>query len=644
MIDFMRKLANYVICPMGDIFKSILRGFDPDNLGCKDIFYSVSDILPKRMTPKREQAIALVKEYGTISRGELKKIVSSEVIKSLVETGTLLQTESLAKHSYHAPQCDYHHPNFGNDQKNAIAVLQASLAKGGFSCFLLDGVTGSGKTEVFLEAAADIFKLGKQVLILMPEIGLTYQVAKRFEKRFGTAPAIWHSGTKDKERRFIREGVSDGTLKIVIGARSSLFLPFHDLGLIVVDEEHDSSYKQEEGMRYHARDMAVLRARCEECHIILASATPSLETFVNAEIGRYQKLILRERFGGASLPDIQMIDLTMNPPPKGEWISPVLRKAIMETASRGEQSLLFLNRRGYAPLMLCRGCGHRIQCPFCAIWMVYHHEKSLLRCHQCGQSSNIPKQCTACGASDKFVPCGPGVERLYEEVTKHFPHLHTIILSSDHQDNPDALRDLLKDMQDGNIHILIGTQMVAKGHHFPNLTTVGVIDADLSLGGGDLRSGERTFQLLEQVSGRAGRADKAGQVFLQSYNIGHPVMFALVNRDRDGFLDREAETRLEIGHPPFGRLAALIVTGEDKKILHDYTHHLAKMLPVSEGITVFGPAPAPLAMLRNKYRYRFLIKTDRHYSVQNFIRYWLKLCPVPRNLKLYIDIDPISFL
>ena len=646
IITFIHKVSQYNLVPPGDILKTILRGLTVKiNTPIEKFYRFTGKASRERMTVKRKACLDFLKEKDDIPFATLRENFSTAIIKPLIENGYIEVITRKQHHNYARPDITYLKPEFGTDQETAIEKFKHGFEENNFKTFLLDGVTGSGKTETFLEAAAEIFKSGKQILMMMPEISLTDQAARRFEKRFGTMPAIWHSNISDKERYFISSGVLDGSIQCVIGARSGLFLPFSNLGAIIIDEEHDGSYKQEDGFRYNARDMAVLRAQIENIPIILASATPSLESYVNAEIGRYDKIILRERFGGATLPDIKLINMVTNPADKGGWISPPLRDAINKTYERDEQSLLFINRRGYAPLMICRGCGYRIECPHCSAWMVYHQSAYKLKCHQCGQDSTPPSQCPSCGSTDKFVPCGPGVERLYEEASTLFPHLKCEILSSDHQNNPERLSSLLHEIRAGHIHLLIGTQMVAKGHDFPNLTTVGVIDADLGLKGGDLRAGEKAFQILEQVSGRAGRsAGKKGTVYIQTYNPDHPVMKALEAHDRDCFLDNEAQTRLELEHPPFGRMAALILSSESQKHLHDFSHHFASLQPHTEGVHIFGPAPAAIAMIRGRYRYRFLVKTQKNISIQSLIQYWLGQVKVPSSIRLNIDIDPISFL
>jgi len=593
MLTFISKVANYTLSPQGDVLKAALRGVMLDQDNFYTDYVAIDRVDSGRMTPKRAEIIEFLQAHsGAYHASECRQKFSASIMREMVKLQQLKITQKLKTHSIKPPNLVHHTTMLGDEQKIALYAFQAHYTPKEFSAFLLDGVTGSGKTELYLEAMAHIWQHDEaaQILILIPEISLVEQSIKRYEKRYGTKPAIWHSQMRMQDRQLMRQGVIDGSIKCVVGARSGLFLPFKNLAMIIVDEEHDTSYKQEEGFRYHARDMAVMRAQIEKISIILASATPSMESYVNAEMGRYHKLVLRHRFGAATLPQVNLIDLKQNHLGKGKWIAEPLRKSIMEAAFNGEQSLLFLNRRGYAPLMLCQGCGYRIECPFCSAWVVYHRHFNFLKCHQCGQTSDLPKKCGSCGATDKLTPCGPGVERLHEEVTLLFPHLKSVILSSDYQENSDTLRDLLEQVHNGDIHILIGTQMIAKGHHFPNLTCVGIVDADLGLKGGDFRAFERSFQMLEQVSGRAGRTKKQGQVYVQTYNPTHPVMTALADHDRDSFLDYEANNRLEAEYPPFGRMAALILSCETEKRLIDFMRLMVKSQPQDDKITKLAAA------------------------------------------------------
>ncbi len=532
-------------------------------------------------------------------------------------------------------------PVLSVEQEEAADALRGEA---GFVVSLLDGITGSGKTEVYFEAIAETLKQGRQVMVLLPEIALSAQWLERFEERFGVMPAEWHSDLSPTQRRNTWRGVAEGNVKVLVGARSALHLPFPDLGLIVVDEEHDSSFKQEDGVVYHARDMAVDRARLADIPIILASATPSLETLANAEGGRYRHLKLTSRHGTAELPDITLIDLREHKPPRQCWISPALRQAVEETLARGEQALLFLNRRGYAPLTLCRSCGHRIGCPNCQAWLVEHRFGRRLECHHCGYMAPMPKDCPDCGAEDSLTACGPGVERLAEEASALYPEAAMEVVTSDTLQGPLAAAAFVDRMTSGETQLIIGTQIVAKGYHFPMLTLVGVIDADLGLDGGDLRAAERTYQLLSQVAGRAGRGGRAGRVLVQTANPDAGVLKALAEGDRDGFMSAETDQRRSGNWPPFGRLAALVVSGPEEGPLDDLCRALARTAPGGDKLRVLGPAPAPLALLRGRFRRRFLIRTERGIAIQKAIRDWLSQVRPLSNQRIQVDIDPYSFM
>ena len=518
------------------------------------------------------------------------------------------------------------------------------MARRDFSVTLLDGVTGSGKTEVYLDAVAECLRQGRQSLVLLPEIALSSQWLERFERRFGVAPAVWHSDLSSRIRRITWRAVALGEAPVVVGARSALFLPFPDLGLVVVDEEHETAFKQEEGVVYHARDMAVVRARLSGAPAILVSATPSLETVANVQAGRYGHITLGARHGGASLPTVAAIDLRETPPERGRFIAPPLIEAVRETLGRGEQAMLFLNRRGYAPLTLCRACGHRMQCPNCTAWLVEHRSRRQLQCHHCGHAIPIPDLCPACGAAHSLAPVGPGVERITEESAALFPEARLLVMASDTMPGPHAAAAASRAIGAREVDLIVGTQIVAKGWHFPHLTLVGVVDADLGLAGGDLRASERTVQLLHQVAGRAGRAEAPGRVLLQTFSPDHPVMQALVRGDLADFMAREAEERRPGNWPPYGRLAALIVSADLAEQADALARDLGRAAPRGEGITVLGPAPAPLAILRGRHRRRLLLKTRRDIAVQPILRDWLRAVPVPRGARVDVDVDPVSFL
>jgi primosomal protein N' (replication factor Y) len=598
-----------------------------------------------RMTPARRHVLRELSAGPPRRAADLARAagVGTGVVHGLIELGWVEIVAARAAPPPTAPLGTHPGPELSADQRAAAEALSGRIG-GGFSVTLLDGVTGAGKTEVYFEAVAAALRGGRQALVLLPEIALSAQWLERFSTRFGAAPAAWHSELTPTQRRTTWRDVAAGRVRVVVGARSALFLPFPELGLIVIDEEHDGAFKQEEGVVYHARDMAVVRARSAEIPAVLVSATPSLETVTNVERGRYHVLRLPDRHGGATLPHIAAIDLRRHPPPPRSFLSPILRQALTATATAGEQAMLFLNRRGYAPLTLCRACGHRLQCPNCTTWLVEHRLAGRLQCHHCGYGAPRPRECPACGAGDSLVACGPGVERLAEEVTALLPTSRIEVMTSDTITGPQAIAEFVKRMTEHEIDVLIGTQIVAKGHHFPALTLVGVVDADLGLSGGDLRAAERTYQLLHQVAGRAGRAAQPGRVLLQTYAPEHPVMQALAAGARDSFLAAEAAERRRYGWPPFGRLAALIVSGRDERRVDEVARRLGATAPHGDGIDVLGPAPAPLAVLRGRHRRRLLVKARREVNLQDALRHWLGAVKVPGTVRVQVDIDPYSFL
>jgi primosomal protein N' (replication factor Y) len=602
---------------------------------------------PKRMTAARSRVLALVADGLVRGKSEVahEAGVSPGVVDGLVDEGTLEVVELAPDPVALAPDVDFARTDFSDAQRSAADALRAIVEKGGYSVTLIDGVTGSGKTEVYFEAVAATIKQGRQALILMPEIALTAQFLDRYAARFGVPPAEWHSQVAPRKRARTWQAVADGEVKAVVGARSALFLPYADLGLIVVDEEHEQAYKQEDGVRYHARDMAVVRAREAKIPIVLASATPSVETEVNARRGRYARLALPERFGGQHLPMIEAIDLTREGPPRGRFIAPRLAGEIRTALERKEQALLFLNRRGYAPLTLCRACGFRFACPNCDAWLVDHRFRRQLVCHHCGFAMPHPAACPKCQAAESFVACGPGVERLEEEVAALFPDARMLVLSSDLVASVERLREELKEIEDGLVDIVIGTQLVAKGHHFPKLNLVGIVDADLGLANGDPRAAERTFQMLHQVVGRAGREAGRGVGFLQTHQPEHPVMKALIAQDRAAFYAAEIEARERTGYPPFGRLASLVVSGGDRHATDAHARKLAAAAPVTDEVRVLGPAEAPLAVVRGRYRFRLMAKARRGFDLSAYLRQWLAAAPKAKSdLRLDVDVDPQSFL
>ncbi len=649
---FVEWVAAYTMSPVGAVLRmavSVSAALeDPRALTA----YMRSDTaLPDdlRLTPARKRILEILSDGPP----RLAADVAAEagcgtgVVRGLADAGVLTTVPMLALPRFPRPDPDANPKTLSGAQRLAADDLAAKVSAGGYSATLLDGVTGSGKTEVYFEAVAAALRTGKQALVLLPEIALSAQWLDRFAQRFGVRPAEWHSEMAPPLRRHTWRAVAKGEARVVVGARSALFLPYPDLGLIVVDEEHEAAFKQEDGVIYHARDMAVARAHLGRFPIVLASATPSLETLVNAENGRYSRIDLPSRHGGASMPDVTLIDMRRKDqaPPARHWLSPVLREALAQTMLAGEQGMLFLNRRGYAPLTLCRSCGHRLQCPNCTAWLVEHRLTRRLQCHHCGYQAKSPDACPECEAEGSFVACGPGVERVAEEVATLFPDARVAMMTSDTLSGPQALRTVIEQVKEGAVDLLIGTQVMAKGHHFPMLTLVGVVDADLGLAGGDPRASERTFQLLHQVAGRAGREERPGRVMLQTYMPENAVMQALASHDRDSFLAVEADQRRQLEMPPFGRMAALIVSGEDEGAVDAIAAALGRAAPRDrEDLTILGPAPAPLAVLRGRYRRRLLMKGPKTVPLQPILYDWLARVEVPASIRVQVDIDPYSFL
>ena len=644
---FVDWLAEYTLASRGMVLRMTLRmgehlGPERERIGVR-----FAGPPPQRMTAARSRVFAVLADGMVRAKVDAAREagVSAGVIDGLVDEGTL-ETVVLPPEPVAAPP-DPEHPaaDLTEAQRAAADELRTTVANGGFSVTLLDGVTGSGKTDVYFEAVAEAIRRGRQILILVPEIALTTQFLGRFSTRFGVRPAEWHSQVPPRRRARTWTAVADGEAAVIVGARSALFLPYANLGLIVVDEEHDPVYKQEDGVHYHARDMAVVRARSADIPIVLSSATPSVETEVNARRGRYKRLSLPERFGGQQLPLIEVIDLRIEGPPRGRYIAPRLAEAVQTAIERREQALLFLNRRGYAPLTLCRACGLRLQCPNCDAWLVEHRFRRQLACHHCGFAMPLPPTCPKCDAPQSFVACGPGVERLEEEAAQLFPGARILVLSSDLVATVERMREEFAHIAEGNVDIVIGTQLVAKGHHFPMLNLVGIVDADLGLSHGDPRAAERTFQLMSQVAGRAGREAGQGHGYLQTHQPEHPVMRALIAQDREAFYASEIETRERHGYPPFGRLASLIVSGPDKHAAEGYARRLGAVAPLDEKVRILGPAEAPLSVVRGRYRYRLLAKSPRGFDLSAYLREWLAGAPkLKGGTKLDVDVDPQSFL
>ena len=645
---FVEWVANWTLAAPGMVLRMVLRVRDALEPEAPVKGVASAGASPARMTPARTRVLELMDERPAgWTKSALAEAagVSPGVVDGLIEHGTLALID-LPRPSRPALDPDMPGPTFTKAQAEAAEILRAA-GRGSYSVTLIDGVTGSGKTEVYFEAVAEVLRKGRQALVLLPEIALTSQFLDRFEARFGGRPAEWHSELSPKMRARTWRDIAFGEARVVVGARSALFLPFRDLGLIVVDEEHDSAFKQDDRVPYSARDMAVVRGHISGFPVVLSSATPSVESRVNAETGRYRRVVLEERASGAEMPHITAIDMRNEGPERGRWLAPKLVAAMGEALADKAQSLLFLNRRGYAPLTLCRHCGHRFQCSNCSAWLVEHRFRGQLVCHHCGHHERRPDACPACGAADSLVACGPGVERIAEEVGELFPEARRLVLSSDSFSSPERMRQELKLVEDGAVDIVVGTQLVAKGHNFPLMRLVGVVDADLGLANGDPRAAEKTFQLLAQVTGRAGRIGGGGLGFLQTYAPENPVLQALLSGDHDRFYREEIAARRAAGLPPFGRLAALIVSAPERSEAEGYARALVRAVPFSaeRKVAVLGPADAPLALVRGRYRQRILVQAPRGFDLQAWLRDWLASAPKPKGqLRVQVDIDPQSFM
>ena len=637
--------ADYYCAPMSSVARMALGSAAALRGGASTTEYRLTGELPARLTPQRAAALEKL-EGEQASIRELAAIagVSEAVLRGMASAGLLEAVKVDLDRPFPPARPDFLQPVLSDAQAQVADLLAGAVREGGFQPFLLDGVTGSGKTEVYFEAVAQAIRQDRQVLVLLPEIALTENFLRRFEARFGVVPVLWHSSLKASERRRAWRAIVSGQAQVVVGARSALFLPYARLGLVVVDEAHEVSFKQDDGVRYNARDVAVMRARFEGVPVVLASATPALETMQLAEAGVYRKLDLPDRFGGATLPDIQVIDLRAEQPERGRWLAPRLVTEMKDRLARGEQSLLFLNRRGYAPLTLCRHCGYRFQCPNCTAWLVEHRLSQRLACHHCGHEVPPPAACPECGTPDCMVACGPGVERIADEVRELFPEARIALVTSDTLNTPEKIADFVAAAEEGLIDVIVGTQLVTKGYHFPELTLVGVVDADLGLEGGDLRAAERTYQQVAQVAGRAGRGEKPGEVLIQTRHPEAAVIAALVSGDRDAFYAAEAEARREAGAPPFGRWAAIIVSSEDEAEARDAARALGGARPSHPDIAILGPVPAPLSLLRGRYRYRLLVNARRSAQVQKVIREWLGAFRFPASVRVSVDVDPYSFV
>ena len=647
MQTFLRRVSDYTLTSMSVMLRLATRApglGDPPSM--QHVYrMGVAEVL--RMTSARGRVLAVLEEFGGLSftLTELADAagVTSSVVKGLVKLGAVAQEATPRDVPF--PWLDPMLPGKTLSREQAEAAAQLLTNFDGYGTTLLKGVTGSGKTEIYLEAIAACLEQGKQALVLLPEIALTAEFLTRVEARFGGKPAEWHSGVTMTERRRAWKMVGQGDAQMVVGARSALFLPFQNLGLIVVDEEHDTGYKQEDGVLYNARDMAVLRASLIQAQVVLASATPSLESWVNAKAGKYRWIELKSRYGQAVMPDMRIIDMRGETLPGDRWISPSLQSMVKERITAGEQALLFINRRGYAPITVCRACGNQVGCDNCDARMVEHRFLKRLMCHQCGETKPVPSVCPTCEVEGRLAVVGPGVERLAEEAASLFPEARVAVLSSDMFGSARALKAQIKALSAGEADVIIGTQLVAKGHNFPLLTLVGVIDADLGLQGSDMRAAERTFQLMRQVAGRAGRSDKPGVAVMQTHQPEHPVIRAILAGDEEAFWQAEAVEREAAGVPPYGRLAGIVLSSTDPQEAFDVGQTMARnCLPLTNiGAQVFGPATAPIARIRGRHRVRLLVKAQKSAPIQAALGEWLAQFKLPNSLRLSIDIDPQSF-
>lgn len=632
------KLGQFISCPLRGK-QSIGMIIDEDK-SYKGLVKKISDVLPWCLNPEQLKFLNWISHYTLTPLGMCTKLMLPFAPKEIEKlTKEILKPQSLTFDKLTIRNAF----TLTNDQKKAVESIRNKANS--FAPFLLDGMTGSGKTEVYFDIISDILEKKQQCLILLPEIALSTQWIKRFEDRFGVSPYLWHSQTTSKNKRHVFNQIYKGEPAIVVGARSSLFLPFQNLKFIVVDEEHESSYKQEEQLIYNARDAAIMRAHFENCPILLASATPSLESYHNAKIGRYETLTLEKRYTSVDLPPITIIDRRQKSKDRRSlYISPPLIKAIQSTIEKQEQSLLFINRRGYAPLTLCNACGHRFECPHCTATLIHHEKTNTLKCHHCNHKENFPDFCPDCGSKDQFIPCGPGVERLYEEAKIIFPDARILVMSSDMFASAKKMKEAIHQILNQEVDIIIGTQIMAKGHHFPNLTLIGVIDADMGLSGMDLRACEKTFQLLFQVAGRAGRSDKQGHIYIQTHNPDHPVIHNLTTYDKKGFLESELEQREAFNMPPFSKLVSITLSSRYKDDLLTACQHLSKTRPIIENLQILGPSIPPIAIVRGLERRRFLVLAEKSLNRQNIIATWVFKTKIPKSVRVSIDIDPLSFL
>ena len=546
---------------------------------------------------------------------------------------------------------DYNEYKIQRFKKNNLSALQTksyqevsqNINFSSYSTTLVHGVTGSGKTLIYFEIIKEALKKNKQVLVLLPEIALTKQIAERFKDYFEAEPALWHSSISEKKKKNIWKGVSENKIKLVLGARSSIFLPFQNLKLIVIDEEHDSSYKQEEGVSYNARDMSILRASIEKFPILLVSATPSIESYYNSKNKKYFYVSLTERYKNISLPNIEIVDLINAPADKGKFISNQLIPKLKKIIKEKQQVLFFLNRRGHSTYIMCYECKKRLVCPNCSIGLVFHQTSKKAICHYCDYKTSLNQKCTN-NKDCEFTFYGLGIERVFEEVQLIFPETKIQIFSSDSINNNKNSEQIINDIEKNKIPILVGTQLISKGFHFPSLNYIVVINSDTNFLGSDIRASEKNFQLLQQLSGRAGREENKAKVFLQTNDPSNKILHSLSNSDPKVFYEEELLFRERAYLPPFSKLVSIIVSGANQFEVEKISKKLKQSFLLQEKIKIYGPVTAPIFKIRGKYRMRLLLKYDVSLFPQKFIKNWLDMNIVSKNIKLEVDVDPVSFL
>ncbi len=631
--DINLKVGDYVVVPFG---KSKITGVVWDEFEKKNNRnFKIKSVLKKLdVRPLKKTTIKFLNwfsEYNIIPKGMALKLVllSSNAVEKIQKDIYKIFDTNIKKNSI----------KLSEEQKKSLKKMNVSNQK--FRVHVLQGTTGSGKTMVYFEALKDIINKGFQGLILLPEIGLASQFEKKFIEFFGFTPAVWHSGITKKKKEIIWSGIVNGEIKVVIGARSSLFLPFKKLGLIIVDEEHDQSYKQDEGVSYNARDMAISRASFENIPINLITAVPSIETYENIKKGKYSISKLEKRYQNASLPNYEIINLNETKLEKQSWLSKKIIEKVNFHLDKNDQVLFFLNRRGFSPHVLCNKCFNSYLCPNCSINLVYHKNKNNLLCHYCGFKSSLKRTCVKDGDCE-FIFSGPGVERISEEVKKNFPSKKIEIFSSDTM-NKKGSSEKLEKIINNEVQILVGTQLISKGFHFPSLNCIVVVDIDLSSQGHDLRGAEKNLQLYHQLSGRAGRTGKPATVYFQTYNTNNKMISDLTNSNPDIFLDRELDIRRQNKLPPFQRFISLILTGDNEVKLEKEAFYFKNFIEKKINGRVLGPVRAPIFRLKRKFRIRMLIRGSKSLKLQNSIAEIISNYKFSSGIKLSVDVDPINF-